>query len=610
MSARLHSVQAKLLGSALLLVALMAVLGITGIRNVASVDEKAQHTFHKSTEALADIGIARAKLNEARALASNHVLEPEAAGKRDVAAKLAANRKVVDAALGRFARTLVSPEAKQRFALLQRHLDAYRSHRDQVIQRSNAFQPGDAYAYNKRHAVPAFTTLAKDFDFLFDSKVRLAAQENKDIAATAGSARTTTILLLLLAIALGGGVSLLIARRLVAQVTKVLRAAEGIAQGDLDQDVSTSSKDELGAMARAFEEMVAYLREAAGHAAKVAEGDLTTQPTAKSDRDVLGRSLHSMVDGLRGLVGQVSATAGSLSAASQQMASSSEETGRAVGEIANAVSDVAHGAERQVRAVGEARQRAEQVLEATEESTRQVERTSAGAAETRQVAAAGADAVAQASEAMVAVRASSDRATETIRALGTKNDEIGGIVDTITSIAEQTNLLALNAAIEAARAGDQGRGFAVVADEVRKLAEESQQAAGSIAALVVEIQDETRRAVTVVEEGAERTASSATTFEEARTSFGRITEAVEGMTSSVEEISNAVRTIAQASTRMRDEMGDVAAVAEQSSASTEQVSASTEQTSASAQEIAASAQELAASATELEKIVARFRVAA
>ncbi|HYF27401.1 MAG TPA: methyl-accepting chemotaxis protein, partial [Baekduia sp.] len=42
-------------------------------------------------------------------------------------------------------------------------------------------------------------------------------------------------------------------------------------------------------------------------------------------------------------------------------------------------------------------------------------------------------------------------------------------------------------------------GFAVVAEEVRKLAEESQDAAQSIAALIAEIQAETGRAVEVVE---------------------------------------------------------------------------------------------------------------
>ena len=85
---------------------------------------------------------------------------------------------------------------------------------------------------------------------------------------------------------------------------------------------------------------------------------------------------------------------------------------------------------------------------------------------------------------METVRSASVEATEAIRALGVKSEQVGGIITTITGIAQQTNLLALNAAIEAARAGEQGRGFAVVAEEVRKLAEESQAAAQSIADLI------------------------------------------------------------------------------------------------------------------------------
>ena len=211
---------------------------------------------------------------------------------------------------------------------------------------------------------------------------------------------------------------------------------------------------------------------------------------------------------------------------------------------------------------------------------------------------------------MGSVRDSSEGVTAAIRELASKSEQIGAIVATITGIAEQTNLLALNAAIEAARAGEQGRGFAVVAEEVRKLAEESQSAAHEISGLIGAIQDETTKAVRVVEEGARKTADGASVVEQTREAFLSIGQAVDDMAARVEQIAAAAHQITASATSMQENINEVASVAEQSSATTEEVSASTEETSASTQEIAASAQELAANADGLNRLVGQFKLSA
>jgi methyl-accepting chemotaxis protein len=319
-------------------------------------------------------------------------------------------------------------------------------------------------------------------------------------------------------------------------------------------------------------------------------------------------SFNAMTAELRGMIGDVSASAGAVSAASQQVSHTSQEAGRATGEIAQAVSDVAQGAERQVTMIEVARHAADEVAAAVNESAASAQATADVGQEARRAAGEGVAAAEQANEAMRSVRDSSAAVTAAIAELAAKSEQIGAIVHTITGIAEQTNLLALNAAIEAARAGEQGRGFAVVAEEVRKLAEESQGAAAEISDLIGAIQVETARTVDVVQDGARRTDRGADVVEQTREAFVAIGASVQDMTDRVEQIAEASQRIADSAARMQETITEIAAVAEESSASTEEVSASTEETSASTEQIAASATELSDTAGALERLVSKFRV--
>ncbi len=574
------SVRTKLVGGFLVVVALLVLLGVFALVQMGAIDANGRYIGVNSVPSIVVIDTAERAIRGYREDQLQHVIATTNAQMDALQADMQGRERVVATQLEAYRSMFTNARDEALWTSVRDGWAAYRSQSSPFLAPSRALQTKRAIAILDGRAKGTFEHLASSLVAWDQFNVDVANSELKHSASAYTSARWTVIGIVLGAALLALALGLAIARAVTRGVSEMLRAARGIAVGDVEQTVETRSRDELGDTAAAFRSMIVYLKETAAVAERIAGGDLTVAVEPKSERDALGHALTAMVENLHGLIGQVSEAASAMGSSSQQMAASSEEAGRAVGEIANAVVSVAEGAERQVLVVEQARGTAVE--------------TGAAADEALAVVREGISAAEQSHAAMEALRDSTAGVTDTMQRLASKSEEIGGIVDAITGIAEQTNLLALNAAIEAARAGDQGRGFAVVAEEVRKLAEESRTAAASIAGLVTEIQGETERAVSVVAESSRQAVESSETVEAARDAFTRIGSSVADVRGRVSQIEEAA--------------GEVAAVAAQSSAATQQVSASTEETSASAQEVAASAQELATTAEHLAQLVDRFKL--
>ncbi len=128
--------------------------------------------------------------------------------------------------------------------------------------------------------------------------------------------------------------------------------------------------------------------------------------------------------------------------------------------------------------------------------SRQIEETASEAANRSQK---GLEAIAKAVQAINQTTQLYQNLLSEMNDLRKKSSNMRMILDLLKSIASQTHLLSLNAAIEAAGAGERGERFGVVAQEVKNLAERSAQANQEVVAIIQQIEESARTAVTSTE---------------------------------------------------------------------------------------------------------------
>ena len=303
-----------------------------------------------------------------------------------------------------------------------------------------------------REGMPSREKLAATVDQLLS----WGTKRIKDVEASAETAYAEIRWLLGLGAALGLTIAVLLWRVISRSITIPLAEAirfttQQLAHGDFSHDLPAAfhtRRDEIGALARAFQ---------------------------------------TMNDSLRGLLGNLAGGIQTVSSSATELSAVSAQTAQSVHDLSSRTATVAAAAEQSsantasvAAGMDQATMNLASVANATEEMSATIGEIAANAEKARAISRHTGDQAASASALM--------------QELNQAAQEIGKVTEAITSISSQINLLALNDTIEAARAGAAGKGFAVVAHEIKELARQTAGATEDIKTRISGMQHATHSA--------------------------------------------------------------------------------------------------------------------
>lgn len=267
-----------------------------GVLN-GEIDDMVRDKFPKTVQANDIIN----EVNVVARVTRNAILAGSQEGARTELGRIPASSKIISDRMDKLEKTVTSDEGRRILQGVGETRKAYVSELGKLIELANAGRRDEATTLLMGNMTRAQDDYLKSVSQLIDHQTDSMTKSGETADKMAASAQTLILSIAIAAIVIALAFAWWITRSITRPIRTAVEAAERLAEGDLTVCLDADSKDEVGQLMTAMQNMIGRLTQIIGE-------------------------VRTAADNLTNAAGQVSATAQSLSQSSSEQAASVEET--------------------------------------------------------------------------------------------------------------------------------------------------------------------------------------------------------------------------------------------------------------------------------------------